>query len=133
MGQKIFNNINEIRKGPESTRVIIAPKSVKPHRCLFVNNLHHRVYEKSLPAKVSSPPFPAMQAGLVFRGWSFQKGQVGNEILHSCAVIIEKFFRALLPGAPDGEYVVIQFETSFEKKKSSVETITPMKEKGGRP
>jgi len=27
--------------------------------------------------------------------------------------------------------VVIQFETSFEKKKSSVETITPMKEKDG--
>jgi len=25
--------------------------------------------------------------------------------------------------------VVIQFETSFEKKKSSIETITPMKEK----
>lgn len=36
-----------------------------------------------------------------------------------------------LPGAPDGEYVVIQFETSFEKKKSSLETVTPMKEKDG--
>jgi hypothetical protein len=36
-----------------------------------------------------------------------------------------------LPGAPDGEYVVIQFETSFEKKKSAVETLTPMKEKDG--
>jgi hypothetical protein len=36
-----------------------------------------------------------------------------------------------LPGAPDGEYVVIQFETSFEKKKSSVETVTPMKEEDG--
>lgn len=31
-----------------------------------------------------------------------------------------------LPGAPDGEYVIIQIETSFENKKSSVETITPM-------
>jgi hypothetical protein len=36
-----------------------------------------------------------------------------------------------LPGAPDGEYVVIQFDTSFEKKKSAVETLTPMKEKDG--
>ena len=34
-----------------------------------------------------------------------------------------------LPGAPDGEYVVIQFQTSFSRKKESVETITPMKEK----
>lgn len=31
-----------------------------------------------------------------------------------------------LPGAPDGKYVVIQFETTFAKKKRAVETITPM-------
>lgn len=37
-----------------------------------------------------------------------------------------------LPGAPDGEYVVIQYETSFEKKKSSIETVTPMFEKDGK-
>jgi hypothetical protein len=36
-----------------------------------------------------------------------------------------------LPGAPDGEYVVIQFATSFEHKKSATETVTPMKEKDG--
>jgi hypothetical protein len=37
-----------------------------------------------------------------------------------------------LPGAPDGEYVVIQFKTSFEHKKSAVETVTPMKDPDGR-
>jgi hypothetical protein len=42
-----------------------------------------------------------------------------------------KQYATSLPGAPDGEYVVIQFETSFEKKKSSIETITPIKEKDG--
>ena len=31
-----------------------------------------------------------------------------------------------LPGAPDGEYVVIQFESSFQNKKAAVETVTPM-------
>jgi hypothetical protein len=36
-----------------------------------------------------------------------------------------------LPGAPDGEYVVIQFETSFANKKSAIETVTPMYEKNG--
>ena len=36
-----------------------------------------------------------------------------------------------LPGAPDGEYVVIQYGTSFTKKRSSVETITPMKDPDG--
>jgi hypothetical protein len=33
-----------------------------------------------------------------------------------------------LPGAPDGEYMVIQFLTSFENKKSAIETVTPMVE-----
>jgi hypothetical protein len=37
-----------------------------------------------------------------------------------------------LPGAPDGEYVVIQFDTSFANKQSAVETITPMLDKDGK-
>lgn len=31
-----------------------------------------------------------------------------------------------LPGAPDGEYVVIQFQSSFANKAEAVETVTPM-------
>lgn len=41
-------------------------------------------------------------------------------------------FATELPGAPDGEYVVIQFETAFSNKSSAVETITPMKDEDGR-
>ena len=37
-----------------------------------------------------------------------------------------------LPGAPDGEYVVIQYDSSFEHKQSAVETITPMLDKDGQ-
>jgi hypothetical protein len=37
-----------------------------------------------------------------------------------------------LPGAPDGEYVVIQYDTSFEHKQSALETITPMLDKDGK-
>jgi len=40
-------------------------------------------------------------------------------------------YRTELPGAPDGEYVVLQFETSFENKAQAVETVTPMREKDG--
>ena len=36
-----------------------------------------------------------------------------------------------LPGAPDGEYVVIQYDASFEHKQSAVETVTPMLDKDG--
>jgi len=37
-----------------------------------------------------------------------------------------------LPGAPDGEYVVLQFDTSFANKKEAVETVTPMFDKDGQ-
>ena len=40
-------------------------------------------------------------------------------------------FTHTLPGAPDGEYVVIQFDTQFENKTSAVETVTPMLDKDG--
>jgi Protein of unknown function (DUF4019) len=36
-----------------------------------------------------------------------------------------------LPGVPDGEYVVIQYEARFEHKDSAIETITPLPEKDG--
>ncbi len=31
-----------------------------------------------------------------------------------------------LPGAPDGEYVVLQFKTKFANKDGAIETVTPM-------
>lgn len=37
-----------------------------------------------------------------------------------------------LPGAPDGQYVVIQYDSSFEQKQSAIETVTAMLEKDGR-
>ena len=43
-----------------------------------------------------------------------------------------KMYTKTLPGAPDGEYVVIIFDTQFENKKSAVETVTPMLDKDGK-
>jgi hypothetical protein len=40
-------------------------------------------------------------------------------------------FTRTLPGAPDGEYVVIQYDTAFRNKAGAVETIAPMLEKDG--
>jgi len=37
-----------------------------------------------------------------------------------------------LPGAADGQYVVMQFETSFANKKSAIETVTFALEKDGQ-
>ena len=46
--------------------------------------------------------------------------------------IKSKEYRSSLPGAPDGQYVVIQFKTSLGNKKSAVETVTPMLDKDGK-
>jgi Protein of unknown function (DUF4019) len=41
-------------------------------------------------------------------------------------------YTTTLPGAPDGQYVVIQYDTSFANKKSAIETVTPMLDKDGQ-
>jgi len=43
-----------------------------------------------------------------------------------------KIYKTSLPGAPEGEYVVIQFATSFMNKKKTIETVTPMIDKDGK-
>ncbi len=37
-----------------------------------------------------------------------------------------------LPNAPDGEYVVIQYDTNFEHKQGAAETAVPMLDKDGK-
>jgi hypothetical protein len=37
-----------------------------------------------------------------------------------------------LPGAPDGQYVVLQYESGFEHKNSAIETVTPALDKDGK-
>ncbi len=41
--------------------------------------------------------------------------------------LVSKAYTRALPGAPDGEYVVLQFATSFARKSEAVETVTPMR------
>ncbi len=42
-----------------------------------------------------------------------------------------KYTRSV-PGAPDGEYVILEFETTFANKKDAVETVTPTMGKDGK-
>ena len=41
-------------------------------------------------------------------------------------------YTSSLPGAPPGEYVVIQYDTTFDNKADAVETVTPMLDKDGQ-
>jgi len=43
-----------------------------------------------------------------------------------------KLYLTSLPGAPDGEYVVIKYDSSFENKRHALETVTPMRDKDGK-
>lgn len=57
-------------------------------------------------------------------------------VRESLGIVIARKIRSMtyarvLPGAPEGEYVVIQFDTRFESRPLTVETVTPMKEKDG--
>lgn len=45
--------------------------------------------------------------------------------------LMKATYTKTLPGAPDGEYVVIQYQTSFEHKKEAVETVISTREKDG--
>ena len=41
-------------------------------------------------------------------------------------------YKTELPGAPDGEYVVIRYDSNFANKKDAIETVTPMLDKDGK-
>ena len=41
-------------------------------------------------------------------------------------------YQTSVPGTPDGEYVIIHFQTSFQNKKTAIETVTPMLDKDGQ-
>jgi len=46
--------------------------------------------------------------------------------------LISATYMTSVPGAPDGQYLVVQFEAVFENKRQAVETVTPMKGKDGK-
>lgn len=41
-------------------------------------------------------------------------------------VLKSRQYRTSLPGAPESEYVILQFSSSFAHKASALETVTPM-------
>ena len=76
---------------------------------------------------------PFFQRAVPKDEWAFK----GKRIRESFGNLISRKLKSAqstksIPGAPDGEYVIIQFDTSFANKKEAVETITPMKDKDGR-
>ena len=58
---------------------------------------------------------------------SAARNPLGNMVSRQ---LMKATYTTSLPGAPDGEYVVLQFQTEFSNKKNAVETVTPMFDRG---
>jgi len=73
-----------------------------------------------------------MHASSTFRGavseaqWQDSLGSVQGSLGRPLRRELESAeFTRELPGAPDGEYVVIKYRTTFEKKQNGTETVVP--------
>ena len=75
----------------------------------------------------------AFKAAVTKEQWSkalnASRGQFGKLLSRK---LKDATYTTKLPGAPDGKYVVIQYDASFENKKDAVETVTPMLDKDGQ-
>ena len=69
---------------------------------------------------VTQPDWSQMAAGV-----RTPLGQLVSRTLKS------RQYAETMPGAPDGRYVVLQYDTVFEHKASAVETVTPMADPDG--
>ncbi len=124
------------------------------HFCLILTLLFSACTIKQNPEKekaaikVATLWLELIDDGKYAESWaeaaSFFKKEVNEKIwLHQLTIIrkplgknlsrklVSKKYITKLPEAPKGEYVVLQFESSFENKKFAVETVTPMIEKNG--
>ena len=80
-----------------------------------------------------------MTASTIFKNavteaqWARQVGSVRKPL---GALVSRKLksaqYATSLPGAPNGKYVVIQYDSVFQNKSAAVETVTPMLDKDGQ-
>jgi hypothetical protein len=75
---------------------------------------------------------PSFQAAIAKGGWSQALEQARQPFgAVKSRKVVSSEVRHALPGAPDGECVVIQYDTQFEHKTHAVETVVPMRDQAG--
>jgi hypothetical protein len=75
---------------------------------------------------------PSFRAAISKGGWSQALGQARQPFgAVKSRKVVSSEVKHSLPGAPDGEYVVIQYDTQFEHKMHAVETVVPMRDQDG--
>jgi hypothetical protein len=75
---------------------------------------------------------PSFQAAISKSGWSQALAQARQPFgAVKSRKVVSSEIKQSLPGAPDGEYVVIRYDTQFEHKTHAVETVVPMRDQVG--
>lgn len=77
----------------------------------------------------SATPF---RAAVSQANWQQAAGQVRTPLGPvTTRTVRQAQFTRTLPGAPEGDYVVIQYNTAFVHQAGAVETVTPMRDADG--
>lgn len=75
---------------------------------------------------------PSFRSAISKAGWSDALKQARQPFgAVRSRKLLSSELRHSLPGAPDGDYVVIQYDTAFEHKAHAVETVVPMRDQDG--
>lgn len=75
---------------------------------------------------------PSFQAAISKANWSTALKQVREPFgMVRSRKIASSEVKHSLPGAPEGEYVLIQYDTQFEHQAHAVETVVPMRDQDG--
>jgi hypothetical protein len=75
---------------------------------------------------------PAFQSGVSKAAWTDALKAARQPLgAVTSRKVASSVFTHSLPGAPAGDYVVIQYDTQFERKEHAVETVVPMRDGDG--
>jgi len=75
---------------------------------------------------------PLFQRAVSAEGWSTAAARARTPLGRLTSRRLRSaIYASSLPGAPDGRYVVIQFDAAFEKNAQAVETVTPVQSDDG--
>jgi hypothetical protein len=134
---------------PMKNRQIISLVVVVMSSLVFVSFLHANETAEKSAVSASASWLSLVDEGKYSESWDQAAGYFRNAVTKDQWVaslkavrtplgkivsrkVKSKTYTRTLPGAPDGEYVVIQYETQFENKKSATETVTPLLDKDGK-
>jgi len=120
----VLGNLSARAAGDEKAAVKNAASAAQKWLALLDKGKYKESWETAAPIvreRVTKPQF--------IQGVESARKPLGKVISRN---LKSTQYTTTMPGAPAGEYVVIQYDTKFEKKDSATEIVTPMLAKDGK-